>query len=603
MRRLFVVFGVWAVLVSASCSRSGPQSQPVQPGPEKETEAVGPVESGPEKETETVGPVEPGPEKETETVVPAAAGSGDADLLKALSSDDESARVAAIDALGQRGGEIEGAVAALIGQLSDDSALVRGHAAHALGAIGPSAKPAAEALAKLAFDTEASVRREAIRAYRDIRPGPEVSIPLFSKLFEEADDAARIHVMDAMAEEGKAAVPALIKALRSDKAAYWACLVLSEIGPDAEEAVAALVELFQAHPQPDVCREAVLALAAIGPGAADAVPALTAALDKTEEEDKLLYGPAVFALGNIGPKAKTAQDKVRKLADDPESSAFLKTVSLWALARMNPDDQGLVREVVPALVEALKAPEPRLRAAAARALIDLDPDPEIVRPVLQKAMEEAGPEALNDILDALASLGEKAVPRLIKALETEEVRAKAAAIIARIGPAAKAAVPALITALDAQNPETCGELLFALAAIGPDAVEAVPTIRQVMKAAEPRVCYSACYALGKIGPGAEAAKPDLTEHLSGEDHFLCMASAWALCQIDPKSAETAAKAVPVLIEALEEPDPPTRLHAAEALRLLGPLAGDAAGALKRLENDPDEGVREAAAKALEAIGQ
>jgi HEAT repeat protein len=509
--------------------------------------------------------------------------------------------LAAIDALGQRGGAIDGAIPALIEQLGDDSALVRGHAAHALGEIGSAAKPAAEALAKLLFDKDQDLatRREALEAYRKIAPGPEVSMPLFSKLLEEADDEVRVWVMHALAEEGKAAVPPLIRALKHEKLAYWACLVLAEIGPDAQEAVPALVELFQSHEQPEVCREAVLALAAIGPGAADAVPDLTRVL---EDEDTLLDGPAVFALGSIGPKAKAAQDQVRKLADDEASPRFLETVCLWALARMNPDDQELVREVVPRLVEALTAPEPRLRAAAARALVDLDPDSEIARPVLAKALEEASPEALNDMLDALASLGEKAVPRLIKALETEELRAKAAAIVARIGPPAKATVPALIEALGDKTPETRSEVLFALAAIGPDAAEAVPAIIQASKGSEMDVCYSACYALGKIGPAAESAKADLAENLAGDDHFLCMASAWALCQIDPKSPETAAKAVPVLIEALEEPDPPTRLHAAESLGLLGPLAADAADALKKLQDDPDEEVRAAAAKALEAIG-
>ena len=62
-------------------------------------------------------------------------------------------------------------------------------------------------------------------------------------------------------------------------------------------------------------------------------------------------------------------------------------------------------------------------------MIDLESDPDIVRPLMKKAIADAGPEALDDILDALASLGKRAVPRLIEALEHEEVRGKAAAII------------------------------------------------------------------------------------------------------------------------------------------------------------------------------
>ena len=576
MRCFVTLLAVWALLLSGGCGNGG--SEPPSGG---------------------TGPV-----------APSASGTNDVGLLKALGSDDETARLAAIDALGQQGGQIEGAIPALIEQLDDDSATVRAHAAHALGEIGSAAKSAAEALANLAFDKEASVRREAIGAYRKIGPGPEISIPLFTKLFEEeanrlseetdpneADSQACLHVMQAMAEEGKEIVPALITALKSDDAAYWACLVLTEIGPDAEEAVGPLTKLFQSHEDPEVRREAVLALAAIGPGAAGAVPALIGVLDSDENEN-LLDGPAIYALGAIGPKAKEAQDRIRKLADDEDAPDFRRTIGLWALARMNPDDQELAREVVPRLVQALKAPEPMLRAAAARALIDLDADPEIVRPEMQKAMEEADPAALNDMLDALASLGEKAVPRLIVALETEEIRPKAAAIIARIGPPAKAAVPALIKALEDKNP-----VLFALAAIGPDAAEAVTAISQALGAPETNVCYSACFALGKIGPAAESAKAALEKNLVGDDHFLCMASAWALCHIAPKSPETAAKAVPVLIEALGEPDAMTRGHAAESLELFGPLAGDAVEALKKLHDDPDEEVRAAAAKALKAIGQ
>jgi HEAT repeat protein len=571
MKNLFVVVVAWGALLLLGCGHGKPQT---------------PAGGAP-------------PEDGSGQVSLSTSGAGDAGLLKALDSDDESARLAAIDALGQQGGKIEGAIPALVKQLGDSSATIRAHAARALGEIGPAAKSAAEPLAKLIFEKEAVVRREAVKAYRSIRPGPEVSIPLFTKLLEEAEPGVRLQVMRAMAEQGKAAVPGLIQALGKEKSTYWACLVLSDIGPDAQEAVPALIKVVQSDQLLDVRREAVLALAAIGPAAADAVPALIGLLG---DQDTILDGAAVFALGAVGPKAKAAEGQIKKLAEDEKSPPLLKTVSLWALAKMNPEDVQLQREVVPRLVEALKAPDAQIRAAAARALLDLNPDPEILRPLMEKVMAEASPEALNDILDAVASLGEKAVPRLIKALEVEAVRPRAAAIIARIGPPAKEAVQALIKALADKNPETRNEVLFALAAIGPDAKEAVPAIAQALKDPDPKVCYAACYALGKIGPAAVAAKADLLEHLTGNDHFLCMAGAWALAEIDPKDPQTAAKVVPVLIQALEESDPPTRLHAAEALGLFGPLAGDAAAALKKLQSDPDQGVREAAAAALKAIG-
>ncbi|MBN2474576.1 MAG: HEAT repeat domain-containing protein [Pirellulales bacterium] len=523
-----------------------------------------------------------------------------ADLLKAVATGDEKARLEAIDTLGRTGENLDGAVPALIGQLGDPSATIRAHAAHALGQIGPTAKPAAETLAGLAGDEDVRVRREAVRAYRSIAPGPEVSIPLFTKLFEDSEPEVRIHIMDALAEAGKEAVPGMIRALENRKATYWACLVLAEIGSDAEAAVPALEKLLQTDDRPEVCREAILALAAIGPGAAGAVPSLIKVLD---EKEPINDGPVVYALGAIGPKAKAAEPIIRKLANDEASSPFLRTVSLWALARMNPDDKELAKEVIPRLIDALKAPAPRLRAAAARALIDLDPDPEVVRPLMKKAMDDASPEMLNDVMHALSGLGEEAVPRLIGALGAKEVRARAAAILARIGPPAKAAVPALIEALSDENAETRGEILLALAAIGPEAKAAVPAAGKALQDEDMNVRYAACYALGQIGPAAMPAKPRLLKNLGGPDQFLSMASAWALCRIQPASAEICRKAVPVLTEALAEPDTMTRVQAIESLKLLGPHAKDARGALEKALKDPDEAVRGAAAEALEALGK
>jgi len=518
-------------------------------------------------------------------------------LLERLKSDDQSARLAAIDALGVQGQEIHGAIPALIEQLGDASAVVRAHAAHALGRIGAAAKPAAPALIRLVSDKDKRVRREVVRALCNIRPSPEVVIHLFSKLLREAEPEVRLYAMDAMAREGKTVVPPLIEALGHEEVCYWACLVLAEIGPDAEAAVPALAKLARSDQRPEVRREAVLALAAIGPKAASAVPALIDVVS----EDEVNALPGVFALGAIGPPAKTGEVKVRELAEGENVPLILQTLSLWTLARMNPDDDQLVRRAVPRLIDALKSAEPAVRTAAARALIDLDPDPEIVRPLVEKVVADADTEVIEDIMDAVAGLGEDAVPPLIEALEHEEVRGLVAATIARIGPAAKAAVPALIEALSDENPRIRNEVLFAIAAIGPEAKEAVPMVAKLLNDPEMDVRYGACYALGKIGRAAMPAKAELQRTLDSPDQFLAMAGAWALACIHPECQETAAKSVPVLIKALAASDAMSRLRAAEVLGLLGPLARPAAAAVQKALQDEDQRVRETAAQALKGI--
>ena len=75
-----------------------------------------------------------------------------------------------------------------------------------------------------------------------IHPGPKVTVPLCVKLLEDSDPGVRMRVLNAIADAGPKAVPGLIYALNNEKAAYWACLVLREIGPAAKDAVPALVE-------------------------------------------------------------------------------------------------------------------------------------------------------------------------------------------------------------------------------------------------------------------------------------------------------------------------------------------------------------------------
>ena len=153
----------------------------------------------------------------------------------------EAARLQDIDKLALQADQAA-AVTKLIEALKDGSPAVRAHAARSLGKIGPAAKPAAEALVALVADPDQHVRRQAIGAIRAIHPGPQVTLPLFIKLLEDSDPGIRMRVLGAVSEHGAEAVPALIEALKNDKAAYWTCLILRDIGPAAKDAVPGLSE-------------------------------------------------------------------------------------------------------------------------------------------------------------------------------------------------------------------------------------------------------------------------------------------------------------------------------------------------------------------------
>ena len=528
-------------------------------------------------------------------VLPAsAAESSVGDLLGALKSPDEAARLQAIDQLGALGPKAAEAVGPLSELLSDGSAQVRAHAARALGQIGPAAKPAIPALVELLKDPDESIRRQAIAAGLAIHPGPEVAVPLCVKLLEDSDPGVRLRVMSAIADAGSRAVPGLIVALKKDNAAYWACLILRNMGPVGKDAVPGLVERL-ADPRPEVRREAALALAAMGEAAAPAVPTLVAALD-----DKQMATPATFALGSIGQIPADAEGKIR--ANVQSADGVLSTTSLWALARVHPDDKPLRQKATEAIVGRLKDQDPYVGAAAAYALASLPPAPEITLPILQKALEGADDATMLRALDALASLGAPAVPRLIDALKHERMREQVAFILGRIGPDAAAAAEALGKLAGDPNPHVAEAAAMALANIGPGAQAATPSLADVVRNAQSPNRHAAAYALGKIGPNAAAAEPALLEAMASPDQSLSVLGAWALIQVRPKSPEVAAKAVPVLTAGLSSPLPKTRQGAAESLGTLGPLAKDAAPALEKAAEDADEAVRQAATKALASIG-
>jgi HEAT repeat protein len=239
---------------------------------------------------------------------------------------------------------------------------------------------------------------------------------------------------------------------------------------------------------------------------------------------------------------------------------------------------------------------------ASRALASLHADPALLMPAVMRLLESGDPETVPEVLNVLAGMGEAAVPGLIKALDIKDARPAAAAILARLGPAAQAAVPALIEVLQSAEPTARHEALLAIGAIGPAAHAAVPAAIKAMQDADPNVRYAACYALGKIGPPAAAAKPFLQQQMAADDPFLSLVSIWALARIEPDCSDTAPKSVPLLIRALGDSEPLVRLEAATSLRCLGPLGKAAADVLKKtVRDDPNELVRDMAAEALRAM--
>jgi HEAT repeat protein len=514
-----------------------------------------------------------------------------ATLVGNLQSSDEAVQLRAVDELGALKQKAAEAVTPLAELLKGGSTKVRAHAAHALGEIGAAAKPAVDALAQLLKDPDETVRRHALQAIGAIRPGPQVMVPLCVRLLQDPDPGVRIRVMSAIADAGEQAVPGLIEALDNDKAAYWACLILREMGPVAKDAVPALTKKLQ-DKDPEIRREAILALAAMEKEATSAIGPIAAAV-----ADEQTAGAATYALGRIGQIPADVEPRIR--ANAKSNDKMLSTASIWALARVHADDMELRREAAEQLIPRLKDTDALVRQATAHALLALPPAPEITLPIWQKAFQDADELTIRNALGAMSAMGAPAVPRLVEALKYEKGRGYVIYALGEMGAAAAPATPALVAAIGDNDPLVGDEAVLALAKIGPGAKEAVPALIELLQ--QNQKVYAAAYALGRIGPDAAAAEPKLTDLLENADRRLALMAAWALVHIHP-CAEVAGKTVPLLIARLGDEFPLARKGAAEALGDLGPLAKDAVAPLQKVATgDEDQAVRAAAQKAVTAI--
>jgi DNA-binding winged helix-turn-helix (wHTH) protein len=155
---------------------------------------------------------------------------------------------------------------------------------------------------------------------------------------------------------------------------------------------------------------------------------------------------------------------------------------------------------VPALIHALKDPEEEIRSRAAVMLARVGPDAADAVPALAEALRDPNKQVRWRAADALGRIGPRAVPALIVALDDpkKEIRWRAANMLSRIGPAASEAVPALIGALNDPESKVRWHVADALGRIGPCAGQAVPALAEAIKDSANKVRSVAAEALVRI---------------------------------------------------------------------------------------------------------
>jgi HEAT repeat protein len=514
-------------------------------------------------------------------------------LTEALKSNDADLRWRAARALGTIG-DVK-VIPELRKLTADSEMLVRAQTIFALGRLGATDEESLTAVVGGLADKEVQVRRAAVRTISMIKPDRKVMIPLVVKMLEDADPNVAMRAMSAIAEAGAEAVPALNAALTHPQARYWACIALSEMGAQAKDAVPGLIKVL-ADEQPQNRLQATIALAEIGPAARPALLDLTKLLNDKFEP---VRNAAVFALGRIGDKA--AADAVTKV--DKAADSYLHMLCTWALARMSPEDKKRQGDAVALLATKLGDKDRDAAHMAARAIAELEPTADIIRPVMEKLISGADAETADRIFNALASLGAKIMPLAINALKDPSPlrRERSMRVLAKVGPDAAPAIPELLNIIQGDDPKQKVEALFVVGAIGPGASAAVPAATTALGNSDPQVQQTAAYALGKIGPNAKDAVAPLKGLVGSKDELVKLTAVWALLQIGPRSDDLLKMAIPLLSEGLKSPQQMVRIEAAMSLGEIGKGAASAMPALEAAANDANSSVRDAVRDAIKKI--
>lgn len=373
------------------------------------------------------------------------------------------------------------------------------NAVEALGLAGPAAREAEPTLMQYLSAPSSAVQCSAYRAVGRIKGAVRPSVPQQNQIemltkMPPGDGAAILLALQKAGPAAESTVPPLLKLLNQESPLYIRCLVietlgrvgpghtgaiqvllmavasndefisrlaaesLAQIDPKEVQAVTVLTDALH-HPQLKVRHQAALALQKFGPMARLATQALAEALNQADgATDHHQIGAYLDALRSIGPSAVGAADTLVKLLPahsriyenrDHFTANYLKGYLFVTLA-----DIGTPRTALPFILESLKsggdghhtAP---LFAGAARAAAALGPEAHAAVPFLLHALQpdfHDGSILFRSFFAQFDATGQYTSTRI------EAIRA-----LARIGPAARNAIP-LLTQLSQEAIDSSSDL-------------------------------------------------------------------------------------------------------------------------------------------------
>jgi len=387
-----------------------------------------------------------------------------------------------------------------------------------------------------------------------------------------ADAARRLVLLTVKAKPPslvEPASPALVEALKDSdsKVRYRSVMALGQLwssihpGPEMIAGVSALADLLNDDYE-DTRVRAAYTLAMLGPNAKAAIPALTEAANKQA--------------GNY---------RVREAIRSAVKSIGRATVA-----------------DIPALVIELRDNNVQVRQRAAQRLESLGTDSKPAVASLLGALKDQNVRvrflsvmALDNLIDTQVDVGTFITPFIDLLKDPDKgIRRQATHGLGKMGPRARAAVPALTSALSDNDDYVRRTAVYALRSIGWDSEITTTTLIKLLKDPETDVRHAAAKVLSQVEVGSSVAVPMLIEDLR-KNSSVRESAVWTLRSYGARAKD----AVPTLAEMLSSDLPaPYRAAIAHIIGKVGPGAKQVVPFLVKSLNDRDASVRVAVAVAL-----
>ncbi|MEW4488881.1 HEAT repeat domain-containing protein [Thalassoglobus sp. JC818] len=497
------------------------------------------------------------------------------------------ARGAAADALGWIPDSASTSIPVLEALLSDNSATVRERTTVALARLGGVAE---KSLAVALQNDREDVRMLAAQGLTTFPVTDPSAIEGLQKILSDENEstrAAAILALSGSSLDQDELRPLVFRYLAdpSSQVRGNAVLALMKLEDEMDSVLGELTSMLSSE---DIQKRssAAFAIGMLGSTAADTIPALIASL-KTEGSDE----EVVRALSRIGIQAV---EPILAAFEDPDQSR--QSLAL-ALAGIGPT-------AYPALVESLDSSEAYLRAAAARAIGNLEVTPPSAVPGLQRGLEDENASvraASARAIGNLSQLNEETTQSLL-ALRSDpdpEVRATVLSVLGGLGLPENKFQEIVREGLADDSGMVRQSALKTVAGHPEVCVPLLETVTSSLSDNDESVVITACHALEAFKERAATAVPALRERLHTENREMTLAVISAIEAIAVADNETVQQ-LSLLLEK-EGDDVELLAKVLDALSTMKTLAAESSPSVFRLLDRNNEDLRASAVRCLASI--